>query len=202
MSFQIFTALALFAFVSCVTPGPNTMMLLSSGTSYGFARTVPHMLGICFGLVVMMILAGAGLINLFVLFPFAYTVLKVAGISYLLYLAWSIATAIPINTEARREDESGKPISFMQAVLLQWVNPKVMTMALTAVTAFVPKPQTAFGLIMVALIFGLICLPTTIIWTAMGTHIKRLLSTPRHFRIFNAIAAIALVMSLYPIITA
>ena len=202
MNFQFFTALVLFAFVSCVTPGPNTMMLLSSGTSFGFARTIPHMLGICFGLIVMMIMVGAGLINVLALFPLAYIVLKVAGISYLLYLAWSIATASPTSILAKGGNQTGRPVSFVQAVLLQWVNPKAMTMALTAITAFVPKPQTASGLIMVALIFGLICLPTTIIWATMGTHIKRLLSKPSHVRTFNIIAAIALIMSLYPIIMA
>jgi threonine/homoserine/homoserine lactone efflux protein len=82
------------------------MMLLSSGTHFGFARTIPHMLGICFGLVIMMLMAGAGLVRVFQAFPLAYTALKILGIGYLLYLAWSIATA---DTQAKDEEGGVTP---------------------------------------------------------------------------------------------
>ena len=45
--------LAMFAFVSSVTPGPNNVMLTASGATFGYRRSVPHMLGICLGVVVM-----------------------------------------------------------------------------------------------------------------------------------------------------
>ncbi len=202
MSSQIFIALVIFAFVACVTPGPNTMMLLASGTRHGFAPTIPHMFGICFGLVFMMVMVGAGLIKIFVLFPVAHTVLKVLGILYLLYLAWAIATAETKDLTISAEGPARKPITFGQAVLLQWVNPKAITMALTAITAFVPKPQSAWGLAFVAIVFGIVCLPTCVIWALMGAHIRRFLNNPAKQRTFNVAAAIALILSLYPIVMA
>ena len=160
------------------------------------------MLGICFGLVFMMVLVGAGLINIFTLFPIAYTVLKTLGISYLLYLAWSIAMAETSPTIGIAEHGAGEPLTFIQGVLLQWVNPKAITMTLTAITAFVPTQQPILGLGIVAVTFGLICLPTCVIWALMGTHIRRFLNNPVKLRTFNIVAAMALLMSLYPIVMA
>ena len=108
MSFtDALSALTLFVFVSSITPGPNNLMLLSSGTRFGFRRTIPHMLGIGVGFMVMIALVGLGLAQLFLLYPPLHLALKIASISYLLYLAWKIATSKPPSAEAG--DETGKP---------------------------------------------------------------------------------------------
>jgi threonine/homoserine/homoserine lactone efflux protein len=176
------------------------MMLLSSGTRFGFARTIPHMLGICFGLVIMMLMAGAGLVSVFQAFPLAYTTLKILGIGYLLYLAWSIATA---DTQAKGEEGgAGTPVTFVQAALFQWVNPKAITMTLTTITAYVPLQQPVLGVGIAAAIYGLVCLPSVGLWALMGTQIRRFLNNPQKLRLFNVAAALALILSLYPIVMA
>ena len=86
-----------FAFVTSVTPGPNNLMLLASGANFGFRRTIPHMLGITCGMILLLLLALAGLGSLFLQFPLTQAILKAAGIGYLLWLAWKIATA-PVQT--------------------------------------------------------------------------------------------------------
>ena len=58
MQWEQLTALALFSFVSTFTPGPNNLMLMSSGANVGFSKTIPHMLGITIGFPVMVILVG------------------------------------------------------------------------------------------------------------------------------------------------
>lgn len=60
MEYHQLSALALFAFVSTFTPGPNNIMLMTSGANVGFKRTIPHMLGITFGFGAMLILVGIG----------------------------------------------------------------------------------------------------------------------------------------------
>lgn len=85
--------IALFALSMCITPGPNNMMLTASGANYGFKRTIPHILGIEIGLLVMLILNGIGLGLLFQLYPIIQLVLKYASICYLLYLSWRIAVS-------------------------------------------------------------------------------------------------------------
>ncbi|MEO0693376.1 MAG: LysE family transporter, partial [Pseudomonadota bacterium] len=91
MTPELLTALAAFAFVSSITPGPNNMMLMASGANFGLVRTIPHMLGVALGFVVMVVLVGLGLIGLFDAVPISYTILKVLSVAYLLYLAWKIA---------------------------------------------------------------------------------------------------------------
>ena len=96
MTWDIFIALAGFAFVTSITPGPNNLMLMASGANFGFRRTIPHMLGIGIGHMVMVFLLGAGLIRVFDTWPVTHDVLKTVSIAYLLWLAWKIATAAPV----------------------------------------------------------------------------------------------------------
>ncbi|WP_310735035.1 LysE family translocator [Pseudoalteromonas sp. MT33b] len=93
MSFEMMTALALFALVSSITPGPNNLILMSSGANFGFKRTTPHMFGVTLGFMLMLFLVGLGIMQLFDLFPLSYLILKVFCVVYLLYLAYKIATS-------------------------------------------------------------------------------------------------------------
>ena len=52
--------LATYAFVSSITPGPNNIMLTSSGIWFGFKRSIPHMLGITSGFAVLLAICAAG----------------------------------------------------------------------------------------------------------------------------------------------
>jgi threonine/homoserine/homoserine lactone efflux protein len=87
MSFDLLAAFLLFAAVMLFTPGPNNIMLMSSGLNFGFARTLPHMLGVSLGFGLMVFLVGIGLGAIFRIYPALYLVLKYAGAAYLLYLA-------------------------------------------------------------------------------------------------------------------
>jgi threonine/homoserine/homoserine lactone efflux protein len=195
---ELFFGLCGFALVSSITPGPNNLMLMASGTNFGFARTLPHMLGVSIGFVIMTILIGLGLAQIFVRFPIAYTVLKVGSVAYLIYLAWKIATAAAPKGDAA---STGKPFSFLQACLFQWVNPKAWTMALMSVTAYVPADHPMMGLLIVALVFGAINLPTVGLWAFLGMQMRQFLQDPVKLRAFNILAALTLLASLYPVVT-
>ncbi|WP_170334009.1 LysE family translocator [Ruegeria arenilitoris] len=195
MTYEILLALIAFAFVSSITPGPNNLMLMASGANFGFRRTIPHMLGIGLGFTFMVLLVGAGLVQLFDRYPVSYTVLKVASVVYLLYLAWKIAHAAP----AQSRDATGSPMTFLQAAAFQWVNPKAWAMALTATTAYAPG-QTLNAIIIVALVFGAINLPSVSTWTVLGQQMARILTNPRRLVMFNWTMAILLVASLYPVL--
>ena len=97
MTIDVLSALALFALITSITPGPNNLMLMASGANFGFARTVPHMMGITLGFMVMLLLVGFGLIRVFDAFPVIYSVLKILSLIYLIYLAYKIATAAPVQ---------------------------------------------------------------------------------------------------------
>ncbi len=186
-------ALVTFAFVSSITPGPNNLMLMASGANFGVRRTVPHMLGVGIGFMFMIVLVGVGLVGLFALWPPSFMILKIAGIAYMLWLAWKIANAAP--PQAGTAPARGKPMTFLQAALFQWMNPKAWTMTLTAVTVYAPKHDLA-SVVLIALIFGAINLPSVSSWAAIGTVMRRWLTSPVRLRAFNWSMAALLVGSL------
>ncbi|WP_299348534.1 LysE family translocator [uncultured Shimia sp.] len=195
MNIEILTALATFAFVSSITPGPNNLMLMASGANFGFRRTIPHMLGIGIGFTIMVVLVGVGLMSVFDRFPITHTILKVFSVAYLLWLAWRIANA---GAPEGRKGE-GRPMTFIQAALFQWVNPKAWTMALTAITLYAPD-RSFLAVLLVAATFGAINLPCVSSWTVLGQQMRRLLTRPKLLIAFNWVMAALLVASLYPVL--
>ena len=204
MTYELLAGLVLFSFVSSITPGPNNLMLMASGANFGFRRTLPHMLGVGLGFTAMVTLVGLGLLGLFEAYPLSYDVLKVFSVIYLVYLAWKIATsAAPAGTEQADshsvQSSEGKPLSFIQAVLFQWVNPKAWTMALTALTVYAPSKSLG-AVLLVAVVFGAVNLPCVSSWTLLGQQLRHLLTSQRRLVIFNVTMALLLVASLYPVL--
>lgn len=170
-------------------------MLMASGANFGFLRTIPHMLGVGLGFVFMVFLVGIGLAQVFDIYPFAHTILKIASVGYLLYLAWKIANAAPVSAT----DDSGTPMTFIQAAAFQWVNPKAWTMAVTAVTVY--SPDTCLtSILIVSAIFGAVNLPSISLWTMMGQQMARILTNPTRLQLFNLAMAALLIASLYPVL--
>lgn len=195
MTYDLLLALAGFAFVSSITPGPNNLMLMASGANFGFRRTLPHMFGIGIGFVFMIILVGVGLIGLFDAYPVSHQVLKVLSVVYMCYLAFKIATA----ASPKQVDAKAVPFSFLQAALFQWVNPKAWAMALTSISVYA-TPQNLAAIVMVAVIFGIINLPSVSLWAVLGQQMRRVLNNPARLRGFNCLMAGLLIASLYPVL--
>ena len=191
---QLF-ALAAFALVSSITPGPNNLMLMASGANFGFRRTVPHMLGIGLGFGLMIVLVGLGLVRVFDAFPVAHLILTILGVCYLLWLAWKIAHAAA--PDAARV--GARPFTFLQAALFQWVNPKAWQMGLTAITLYAPD-RSVVAILWVGVVFVLINIPSVSTWTVMGQQMGRVLSSPARLRAFNWSMAALLVVSLIPVV--
>lgn len=198
MSYDLLMALVAFAFVSSITPGPNNMMLLASGVNFGFRRSVPHMLGIGIGFMVLLLAVGLGLGQVLERFPVIYTTLKYAGAAYMLWLAWKIAQSGPLSDDPSRN--TGSPMSFIGAAAFQWVNPKAWVMAVTAMATYTSPGQYLFTVVMVTLIFGAVNIPSVSTWTVFGVGLRRFLADPKLCRIFNITMALALVASLWPLV--
>jgi len=196
MTLDLLLALITFAFVSSISPGPNNLMLMSSGANFGFKRTVPHMFGVGLGFTFMVVLVGVGLMKIFNNYPIMYQALKYISISYLIYLAYKIATASKPDTN---QQNKAKPITFIQAAAFQWVNPKAWTMALTAISVYSPSQQIE-SIVIVALVFGLVNLPSVSLWAVLGQQLSKILSNNNRLRAFNFTMAGLLLMSLYPVI--
>ncbi|WP_339488336.1 LysE family translocator [Pseudomonas sp. EL_65y_Pfl2_R95] len=195
MNAELLVAFIAFAFVTSVTPGPNNMMLLASGVNFGMRRSLPHMLGISIGFMILVIAVGLGLGQLFAQVPVLYSVLRYAGAAYLLYLAWKIA-----NAGAPEGQKSGaKPFSFLQAAAFQWINPKAWVMAIGAITTYTPHENFTVNVLLIAALFAIVNCPSVGLWTVAGSLLRNWLSNPRVLRGFNISMALLLAASLYPI---
>ena len=196
MPFDVFLALLLFSFASSITPGPNNIMLLTSGVNFGFRKTIPHMFGIAFGFGLLLLAVGFGLREIFQQFPIMELVLKIIGGVYLLYLAWKIANSGSVNMG----EKVGKPMSFLAASLFQWVNPKAWVMAIYAMTAYTGQPDFATSVFIVTAAFVVINFPSVSVWCGFGVALREWLSDPKRLRIFNVTMALFLVASLWPML--
>lgn len=197
MTAELLIAFIAFAFVTSVTPGPNNMMLLASGVNFGVRRSVPHMLGISLGFMVLVIAVGLGLGQLFELYPALYSILRYAGGAYLLYLAWKIAGSGAPDTNGRAH---GRPFTFIQAAAFQWINPKAWIMAIGAITTYTPQDGFLLNVLLIAALFAAVNCPSVGLWTVAGSLLRRWLDEPRVLRAFNIGMALLLVASLYPIL--
>jgi len=195
MEYQQLIALITFAFVSTVSPGPNNIMLMTSGANVGFMRTIPHMLGITFGFSLMVALVGFGLMGLFTAYPVIQQGLRIISMLYLVYLAVKIANSKPMTN--KKSDY--RPMNFISAASFQWVNPKAWTMALTAISVYAASTEPQ-DVLLVSLIFGLVNVPSVSLWTTAGKQLQGILQAPTKIKIFNYSMAGLLALSIVPML--
>ena len=196
MTHETLIALALYALVTSVTPGPNNLMLLASGVNFGFRQTIPHMLGIALGFTAMVALVGFGLGAVLTLFPIVFNVLRVLALVYMVWLSWKLASSGSLGSG----DAKARPMTFIEAALFQWINPKAWAMALTATTLYTVPEMYYLSVILVAGTFGVINLPSVSCWAGFGVALRGFLSVPARLRIFNVGMAVLLLLSTLPFI--
>nr|WP_239479662.1 LysE family transporter [Actibacterium sp. 188UL27-1] len=173
------------------SPGPNVILLIASGARFGFRRTIPHVLGVAAGVGITSGLTGLGLGALLLSQPALTLVLKIGAAGWILWMAWKLLTA------ARTQTQTGpdKPFTFFQAVLFQWVNPKVWAIAVAAAVGYgagLPPAQEAARL---AIAFSGINLGVCLFWSFAGSLLAYLLGNPKAWSIFMAVMAGLLALS-------
>ena len=194
---ELIVAIALFAFSSGITPGPNNIMLMTSGVNFGIKSSLPHLMGISLGFPSMVLAIGLGLSTVFQNFPILHQIVKIIGIAYLLYLSWLIA-----NSSSKMEGKAAaKPLSFIQAAAFQWVNPKGWIMAVGAIATFTSMQQALTPqVVTIASVFLCVAFPCAIVWLGFGVALKRILKNARQQKIFNVTMALLLVASIIPMV--
>jgi threonine/homoserine/homoserine lactone efflux protein len=193
------------------TPGPNNIMVMASGANYGYRATLPHVMGVNVGFALMLVIMALGLASAFLAVPGLQTAMKVAGIAYVLWLAWKIATATGVG-ESKGDGEGGakgegrgkpssRPLTFLEGAAFQWVNVKAWMMVMGAIAVYGPP---GYGPVVTALYLGgvmfLAGTPPTDAWTLFGVGIRRFLDKPKALRAFNIAIALLLVLSLVPMV--
>ena len=179
--------LATYCALMSSTPGPNNMMLTASGASFGYRRTLPQILGIAVGGLLLTLLCCLGLGALVIAVPGLQTFLRVAGALYLLWLAWRMLRSSVADAQM------AQPLSFVQGCLFQLINPKSWTRAITLGAVFMPPELGPLqGALLVSVLGAVIGVPCVSIWALFGMAIRRWLSDARMQRRFNAMMAAGL----------
>ena len=188
------------------TPGPNNLMLMTSGAKFGFRRSIPHILGILTGCQSLLLGIALGLGTILQTWPVAEQVLRVLCVIALLYLAWLLVRPSAPHENALHDEapdaamHTAHPLRFWQAALFQWVNPKAWMMMITALAAY-SQPDNVIGSIaLIAVLFLLLGVPVAGFWNLSGAALHNWLSDPVRERWFNRVMAVLLLTSLYPVL--
>lgn len=190
-------SLILFAVVSSATPGPNNILVMTSGLNFGIKKSLPVLCGICIGFAFMLLLVGLGFGQVFELFPRLHTIIKVSGVLYLLYLAWLISS----SSDGLGTQEQPEPLTFFNGALFQWVNAKAWVVATGSIAAFtVSGSEFTTQTLILAITFLIISFPCVGIWLYFGSWLKRYLNHEHHRKWFNYFMSGLLVFSVLPVI--
>ena len=177
---QIFT-LILFGIVTAFTPGPNNISAAYSGFNCGFKKTIPLMLGVIFGWTSLLIAMELGLVIIFQKFDFIQSTIRFFGSLFLIYLAYKIALSNLDKTNSLK-----KPIRFIDMFLFQFINPKSIIVAMTAVSIFIDTKENYIrDVIFVTFIFFLMAVFSISSWCLLGQYLRKFVTSKKFIKNFN-----------------
>lgn len=175
-----------FVFLGLFSPGPNVILLTTSGARFGFLATVPHILGVALGVGVIAGITGFGIGSLLLAAPGLTLFLKIIA------CLWILTMAIRLwRSDPAARGTGGRPFTFAEAVLFQWVNPKIWAVALSA-TAYVTDLPPTEQAVTLATTFSALNLGVCLFWTGTGSSLRNLLTNPTAWRVFMRSMALGL----------
>jgi len=190
-------SIVFFTVASAVTPGPNTIMAMSSGLNFGIFKSLPLLFGLSLGFAVMLFFVGMGLGQVLALFPQLDLFIKVAGATYIFYLAWLTANC----NVADREFTHSEPLNFTKGFLFQWINAKAWVVCVGAVSVFTTQGELYFvQLTTLSAVFFIVGFPCVIAWGLLGSFLRQYLKNINYIRRFNITMALLLAASVIPVI--
>ena len=194
---EYFFPLLLLCVIQSGTPGPNNIMLTASGRNFGYFRSIPHMAGVVFGFLSLLIVLSLGLITIFNNFPFIQTLLQILGSLYLLYLSYRIYFSYNAEDQSR-----SKPITFMESSLFQYVNPKGVMMAVTTISIYTDFKNFEFidsfinGMVWILIAFTISNIFAVLTWTTVGVFLNNFIKSDKAINQFNGFMATLLVLTI------
>ena len=190
MNLEDLAALSGFAFALTCGPGPNNAMLSASGANYGWRLSVPHAMGVAVGFPVLIVAVAMGLERALGTFPRIVEGLSLIGFVMILWYAWRIATA-----GGTSEQVKDRPLTFMQAVAFQWVNPKAWALSVYITASYAVSESAGLNTLLVAVVFLVAGFASSHAWVVFGAGIGRWLTRGWRLRAFNSVMALTLVAS-------
>ncbi|MGC0807206.1 LysE family translocator [Pantoea agglomerans] len=170
--------------VMSITPGPNNLLLATSGVNFGMRRTLPMVFGILVGCALQTVIAGVALEVLLHWMAAIRLPLTLAGCAYLLWLSWKIFRASAPEVRSKPQ-----PMTLLGGACFQAINPKAWLMATNVALLY----SASSGVLTVMIGFMLLNLPCILIWAALGDHLRSHLQVAWKRQLFNSLMALSLV---------
>ena len=189
MESTLLVSLAGFAFVSAVTPGPNNLLLMSSGALFGWQRSLPHLAGVLLGFAILMTVAVLGLGSVVSQWPLLVTAVRILGSAWLAWMALKYLL-VGIRGPAPVSGASPKPISrpfrFHEGVLFQWINPKALILVISAAGAYIAIAESIVERTLIIVgVFFLAGVISCTAWLIAGDALNCYMSSGRSARYVN-----------------
>ncbi|XUW88518.1 LysE family translocator [Burkholderia sp. M6-3] len=189
-------SMAAFALASSISPGPVNVVALSAGAQHGFAASLRHVSGATVGFTLLLLLIGLGLHELLVHFPNLISIVKWAGVAFLLYMACKLA----LDDGQLGTDKLSRGPSFAYGAALQWLNPKAWLASLAGMGAYAAEGDGALVWQFTAIYF-VICFVSIASWAYAGTFLRKYLQAPKRVGLFNRVLAALLAASALYLLT-
>ena len=183
-------ALVMAAAVVMGSPGPATMSVTAVGAACGLRPSLRYTCGVVLGTTAVLLVVAAGLVGVLTSTPGLAPSLTVASAAYILYLAFTIATALPLGEGG---DEAARP-TFAGGFMLAVANPKAYV-AIGAVFAGASAQTDVLGLPARLLVLAAMIVAIHVLWLFAGTVFARFLRNPLASRIINLVFAVTLVLT-------
>ena len=187
---SLIVSMAAFALVASITPGPVNIVALSCGAQFGFRAGQRHVLGATLGFVLLLVLMGLGLHEVLKLWPVMTRVVQLAGVAFLLFMAWKLAT----DDGRLNAGQAARAPSMLYGALMQWLNPKAWLACVAGMGAFVADGEARL-VWQFAAVYLVICYLSVGCWVYAGTFLQGYLSNPAGMRLFNRLMALLLALS-------
>ncbi|GAA3446861.1 LysE family translocator [Planomonospora venezuelensis] len=138
ISVSAFLGIAAVALGMVLTPGPNMIYLVSRSVTQGRRAGLVSLAGVAAGFAVYLAAATAGIAAVFAVVPAAYTMLKLAGAVYLLWLAWQAVRPGAGSVFAPGRLPVDPPFRlFAMGLVTSLLNPKIAVLYVSLLPQFV-----------------------------------------------------------------
>jgi threonine/homoserine/homoserine lactone efflux protein len=173
------------------SPGPATLSLAATGAAFGAREGLGYMVGIVAGVIAVMALVASGLTGLMLALPGARPILAAIAATYIVWLAWRIATAPPLREQARAQ-----PPSILAGFVLALLNPKAYAAMAALFSGFVLiSERPGLDAALKALVLVAIMIAVDLGWLVAGSALTRCFRAPTLNRAINVAFAVLLVAS-------
>ena len=181
-------AFSAFAWIGSFTPGPNVAIAATTGVNHGLRAAMPHVLGVPLGFVGLMWLLGLSGASVLQGQPALLMTMKIAGNSYLLYLAWKLCFSSQLSSSSNLT-----PLTLFQSVVFQLVNPKAWMMLVAVTSTYaIGREDYIFRLCWMSLGIALPSALSLFSWAWAGQKLSHWLQVGNRLRIFNIAMGISL----------